>query len=165
MENEEIKLIKDELEKCKKERDDYLDGWKRAKADLINYKKDEDKARAEFGRFFLASSLLELLKIKDSFNEAIRHLEKEGLVIQESDWVKGVKKINEQLDQYLTLQGLEEIKALGEKFNPEFHESIGEICSENNEDETILKEIQKGYKLFGRVLRPSKVKINKKLNK
>lgn len=138
--------------------EEYLNGWKRAKADLINYKKEQEKIKETLGKLLMAATISELLKIKDSFDEAFKNPP------ENNEWASGIKNIKEQLDTFLKTQSLEEIKALGEKFNPEYHESVGEIAS-TEENDIIMEEVQKGYKLFDRVLRPTKVKINKKINK
>lgn len=162
---EEVKIKEGlirQLAECQKEKEEYLAGWKRAKADLINYKTEQEKFKRELGSFLISATLLEILKIKDSFEEALKNPPAGGPEnLKNDEWMKGIKKIKDQFDQFLKNSGLEEIKSLGEKFNPEFHESIGEI--ESAKEEIILEEIQKGYKLLGRVLRPTKVKIGKKI--
>ena len=145
-----LKKIKEELKICKKEKEEYLAGWQRAKADFINYKKDEEKQREEFAKFAAKNLLYDCLSALDSIDMALKH-----------GGGDGIKEIKNQFLEILHRQGVTEINAeKGTKFNPEEHESIAEENLEDeNLDSLIIDELQKGYKLFNRVLRPSKVKV------
>lgn len=145
-----LKKIKEELKICQKEKEEYLLGWQRAKADFINYKKDEEKQREEFAKFAMKSILYDMLHVLDSIDIALQHGESQG-----------IKEIKNQFLEILKRNGMEEIFAeKGLKFNPAEHESIMEEEMETeNLDGVIIDELQKGYKLFNRVLRPSKVKV------
>lgn len=144
-----------ELEKCKRERDEYLAGWQRAKADFSNYQKDEARRSEEFAKFALASFMLELLSILDSFDVALNQTQNEAERM-------GLKLIKSQFMSALAKYGLEPISTQkGEKFDPELHEAIAHEPSDQPED-TILEELQKGYTLHNRVLRSSKVKVASK---
>lgn len=144
-----IKKLKEQLKKCKKEKEDYLHGWQRAKADFVNARKDEEKRRAEFVRLSNQFLLTDILPVFDSFELALRN---------SND--KGVYMIKNQMKDILKGYGLEEIKAEGKKFSPEFHESVEEVESKEKSGE-VVEEIQKGYTLHGKVLRPARVKISK----
>lgn len=141
-----------ELETTKKERDEYLAGWQRAKADFSNYQKDEARRNEEFAKWALAALVHELLDILDSFDVALAQSANDAEKM-------GLKLIRTQFMSALTKYGLEPIPAeKGSRFNPELHEAISHEPSDQPED-TILEEIQKGYLLHKRVLRPSKVKV------
>ncbi len=144
-----VKKIKNELKVCQKERAEYLAGWQRAKADYINFKREQEQKIADYYKFANEGLILELLPVLDSFEAALKHKNDEG-----------IKQLYNQLKNILKNDGLEEIKAVGEKFNPELHEVIETIESDKGE-RIIIEEIQKGYKLHGKVIRPSRVKINK----
>lgn len=142
--------INKELEKCKNEREEYLNGWKRAKADLINYQKEEAKRFEEMVKFANAGMIRELIAVLDSFDLAANSLES-----------KGVLMIRAQLEDIMRKHGLEMAGAgVGEQFNPSLHESIGETESQHPAG-TIAEEITKGYLLNGRVIRPARVKLSK----
>ncbi len=144
-----------ELERCMKECEEYLNGWKRAKADLLNYQKDEAKRFEEFAKFAAADLMQEFITVLDSFDLAVAALEKEGKV------EKGVYMIRAQMEDVLRKRGLERMAvAPGEPFNPSFHESLGEVESEYPPG-TVAEEIERGYFLSGRVVRPARVKIAK----
>lgn len=157
-----LKKVKEELKKCQEEKEEYLAGWQRAKADFINAKKDEEKNRAEFAKFTNQIIISDILLVLDSFDLALKDCETRDNVAQKSNQlIKGIYLIKSQLDDILKKYGLAAIKAIGERFNPEFHEVIAEIDSEEHEDGIVVEEFQKGYTLYGKVLRPAKVKITK----
>jgi molecular chaperone GrpE len=149
-----FKKVKEELNKCETERKEYLEGWQRAKADLINYKKDEMKRFEEMTRFASEELIKDILPALDSFNLALSH-------IKSPEAEKGVLLIRSQLEDILKRRGLGIIEAKrGEKFNPAIHESVAEVESEEEEG-VIVEEVQKGYSLAGKILRPARVKLSK----
>jgi molecular chaperone GrpE len=75
--------------------------------------------------------------------------------------IKGVLQIKKQILDFFKKYGVEEVKSVGEKFDPAFHEVVEEVDTDRFETGTIVEEIQKGYKINGRVLRPAKVKVAK----
>lgn len=134
---------------------EYLDGWKRAKAELLNYKKDEAKRFESIIKFSNESLVKELLTVLDSFDLAVNSLE------EDSKAQKGFYLIKSQLEDILKRNGVEKIKVeIGEVFNPEFHEAIASVNSDKPAD-TIIEEIESGYILNGKVIRPVRVKISK----
>ncbi|MDO8555306.1 MAG: nucleotide exchange factor GrpE [bacterium] len=159
---QKIKKVKEELKKCQKEKDEYLAGWQRAKADFINTKKDEEKNRAEFAKFSNQIIISDILLVLDSFDLALKDCEMKNHNDEKSvKLAKGFYLIKSQLDDILKKHGLAVIKALGDKFNPEFHEAIAEADLKECETGIIVEEFQRGYTLYGKVLRPAKVKITK----
>lgn len=153
--NDEGNKQEEKLNQCQNEREEYLNGWKRAKADFINYQKDEVKRMADIIKFSNENLIKELLPVLDSFDLAL-------VAINDEKFEKGVEIIYSQMVNTLRKQGLEPIKSLGIKFDPAMHEAIEESESDQ-EDETIIEEFVKGWKLNGKVIRPSKVKISKKI--
>ena len=152
------KDINQELEECKRQSEENLAGWQRAKADFVNYKKDQEKYLKEFRKYASEDLIMKLLPTIDSFELATKHLPED---LKNSDWAKGIICIKSQFDNFLKDVGVEEIKSVGEKFNPSLFESVGEEESDQ-EDGTIIAEIQKGYRMFGKVIRVGKVKVAKR---
>ncbi len=152
---EESEELKNKLAACEKEKEEYLNGWKRAKADFINYQKDEIKRMAEIIKLSNESLIKELLTVLDSFEISLAIMDN-----ADENLKKGVEMIYFQLEKTLNKFGLEPIKALGMKFDENFHETVEEIESEK-ESGTILEELIRGWKLNGKVIRPTKVKISK----
>ncbi len=136
---------------------DYLAGWQRAKADYINLKKQVGEEQKLFVEFANTETLLNILPIADNFERALMHLPKD---LENNPWVEGVRKIYQELQKLLQNLGCEEIKAKGEKFNPEIHEAVAQV--ENVKEKNVVMEVlEKGYKLHGKLLRPAKVKVAK----
>ena len=155
---EEIERKLKESEKLKKE---YLAGWQRARADLLNYKKEELKRAGELVRYANANLILKILLILDNFEAAEKEMNK-GTETKKEDLIKGFLQIKKQLEDFLKEFGVERIESKGKKFDPNFHEAVGEIeGKEEKEPGIIIEEVQRGYKINGQVLRPAKVKIIK----
>lgn len=146
----------DELEEVKKQAEEYLNGWKREKADFINFQKEVMKQKEDWIKFSNRDLLLKLLSIMDGFDEAIKYAPKE-----KDEFSKGVEQIKKQFDEFLKNSGVEKINTDGEKFNPEIHEPISAEEDEGIEPDVILREVQSGYKLNDKILRPPKVVVSK----
>lgn len=152
-----------ELEQLKKEREEYLNGWKRAKADLINYQKDEAKRFEEVIKYSNAAMAKDLIAVLDSFDLALTALEKEGKADGSagSPQGKGIYMIKSQLEEAAKRHGLEKApSSTGQMFDPNRHETVSEVESDQPQG-TIIEEVDKGYLLSGRVVRPARVKIAK----
>lgn len=149
-----LKRKKEDLKKCLEEKKEYLDGWQRTKADHINYKKEEGKRFEDMARFVTSGLIQDILPVLDSFDLAIGHDLPSGVE-------KGVLLIRSQFMDILKKRGLEVMNTDGQKFNPAYHEGLGEVESDQEEG-MIVVEIQKGYLLRGQVLRPARVKISVK---
>lgn len=153
-EKENLKFT--DIEKWKKHAEENLDGWKRAKADYINLKKETDKKLQETIQYANAAILLDMLPVNDHFKLAMQHIPKEE---REKDWVKGIEHIHKEFLELLNRMGIEEIKTEGEIFDPELHEAIGREKKDGAKPGTILKEAAPGYKLFNKVLQHAKVHV------
>ncbi len=154
----EIENLKKKLEETEKLKQEYLAGWQRARADLINYKKEELERVGGLIEAAKESLLYEFLPILDNFDAAEKAIPQN---LKEDQNLKGILQIKRQILEFLKRYGIEEIKSVGEKFNPVFHEVVGEVDTDEFETGTIVEEIQKGYKIGNRVLRPAKVKVAK----
>lgn len=158
---EEVDEVRDEkkkLEKCEAEKGEYLAGWQRAKADFINYKKDEIKRLEEFAKYSNEELIRELIGIVDNFDLGLVALEKSGPV------EKGIYMIRNQIDDILKKRGLEKISIKpGEEFNPGLAEAMSEVESKYPPG-TIAEEIEPGYKIYEKLIRPARVKLSKGQN-
>lgn len=144
-----------DFDKIKKERDEYLDGWQRARAELINYKKDEAKRFETLRNFANEMIIRDLITILDSFDLAIAALEKDGKA------EKGIYLIKSQIEDVLKNYGLEKlIVSVGQVFDPALHEAVATIESDKPSN-TIIEEVERGYTLGGKLIRPARVKIVK----
>lgn len=140
--------------------DEYLNGWKRAKADYENLKKETEQRIIDLKEFATAGLILDILPVYSHFKLACQHIPGEE---QKKDWVKGILHIKREFEELLKKFEITEIKTVGEKFNPEFHEAVSHQESEKEED-IIFKEVKSGYLLNGKVIQPAKVIVSKNLN-
>lgn len=154
--------LKEKLEKCQRERNEYLAGWQRARADFLNYKKEETERMGEILKYANKELILKTLPILDNFEKAEKEVR--NMKLDETKYkeiINGFLQIKTQFQDFLKNQGVEEIKSLGKKFDPNFQETVEEVKIENKEPGIVIEEVQKGYKLHGKLLRPARVKIAK----
>jgi len=152
------KQLKKKLEECQKVKDEYLAGWQRERADFLNYKKGELERIGEILKYAATGLIFKFLPILDNLELAEKKLPK-GLKDDEN--VKGLLQIKAQFKDILKNQGIEEIESLGKKFDPSFHEVVEEVEIKDKESGVVIEEVQKGYQIHGKVLRPAKVKVSK----
>ena len=158
----EFKEQQKELESIDKEADQYLDYLKRLKAEFDNYKKRNLKEQGRKITLFSEDLIKQFLPIVDDLERALEMVRgKEDI----TNFVQGVEIIFNQLKNTLEKQGLEQIRAKGEPFDPYLHEAIMKVELDEYPDNIIVEEMRKGYKLKDRVLRPSMVKVNKRSDK
>lgn len=144
-----IQKLKEELKVCRAEKEEYLAGWQRSRADFINARKEEEERRSEFARLREEKLLLDLLDIADSF-DAAQKFDHEGLEYIHKQFIGILKRYEVSVID----------TSVGKKFDPLYHEAIGQVETERaDEDDTITEELQRGYSINGRVLRPAKVKV------
>ena len=153
-----ITEIEKQLEECKKQKEEYLNGWKRERADFINYKKEEIERITELIKYANEGLILKILPILDNCLAAEKNIPDD---LKKDEHVKGLLQIHQQMRGFLKSQGLEEIKTMGEKFDPNFMEAVEEIENKDKIAGVIIEEIQKGYTLHGQIIRPAKVKVTK----
>ncbi|MDP2967008.1 MAG: nucleotide exchange factor GrpE [bacterium] len=153
-----IEELKKKLEECQKLKEEYLAGWQRARADFLNYKKEEIERIEEILKYGGEEFILKILPILDNFDLAEKKLPED---LKNNDSIKGLLQIKTQILDFLRIQGVEEIKTIGEKFDPNFHEAVEQVELKDKDSGIIVEEVQKGYKINGRLLRPAKVKVVK----
>ena len=153
-----IKLLRQKLREITQEKQEYLDGWQRLKADFVNFKKREEEGKEEFIKFARENLIADLLPVLESFQMAFAN--KEAWANVDPAWRTGVEYIHTQLSQVLEGHGLTIEDPIGKDFDPREHESIGII---NTTDHALHHEIgevvQRGYRLSGKLIRSAKVKI------
>ena len=147
--------LEEKLAECEKQRDEYLAGWQRARADFLNYKKDEIRRFEELARFSSEELLKQLIGVLDSFDLGLAALEKAGKA------EKGIYMIRSQLQDILKQRGLERIPIkISEQFDPMIAEAIAEAESDQPAG-TVIEEIEPGYRLYDKIVRPARVRISK----
>lgn len=153
-----LKKLREDLKVCKKEKEEYLTGWQKERADFANYKKQEDDRKAMFSEAMRERILTRFLTVMDSFNMAFANKEAWGKV--DENWRKGVEYIYGQMNTVFEEYGVKPIGTVGETFDPNIHQSIELVPTDKKElDHTVSLVIQKGYKLGERVIRPARVNV------
>ena len=147
--------IEERLAKAEEDSKRYLDNWRRAEADLQNFRRRSEQERADSSRFAGTSLILNLLPIVDDFERAFGSLDEH---IAGMTWFDGVHLIYRKLIALLESAGVKPIKTEGETFDPAFHEAVAHVEGEENK---VISEVQRGYLLHDRVLRPAMVVVGK----
>lgn len=155
---ETIKNLREKLKRCEAEKQEYLTGWQRAKADMINARKRDEEDRKNFVAFANENLISELIPVLESFDMAIHN--KEVWEKVDKNWRTGVEGIFIQLKRALADNGLKEIDPANERYDHALHEAISsEPVSDEKLDHVIIQVIQKGYSLNGKELKAPKVKV------
>jgi molecular chaperone GrpE len=152
--------LKMKLEEKEREAKDNYDRYLRAVADLDNYKKRAARERADILKYGKEDVIKDLLPFLDSLDRALEH----AVGTDVKAFKDGIVMIQEQLLCCLKKHGVEKIESAGADFDPNFHEALMQMDSKEHEDNKVVSEMQKGYLLNGRLLRPSRVCVCKKIN-
>ncbi|MFA6432397.1 MAG: nucleotide exchange factor GrpE [Candidatus Paceibacterota bacterium] len=155
---EAVKKLREKLKQAETEKMEYLTGWQRAKADLINARKRDDADRAEFTKFANERLIEGLIPVLESFDLAMGN--KEAWEKVDKNWRQGVEYIASQLKKALNDAGLEEIDPTGQAFDPNRDEAAEYVpVVDEKQHHQIISVTQKGYSLNGKALRPPKVRV------
>lgn len=153
-----VAKLRERLKICMRERQEYLDGWQRSKADFVNQKKEQDKERSQFIAFAKEDIIHQILPVLDSFEMAFSNKEMWNTV--EKNWRLGVEHIYAQLLGVLEDNEVIQMNPEGEPFNPKQHSSIEVVLTDKKiEQDSIAEVVQRGYLLRGKVIRPARVKV------
>jgi molecular chaperone GrpE len=144
-----------ELQKLKAERDSLLDRLARAQAEFENARRRASKEQQDFRDYAAADSIKPLLPVLDSFERALQ------VKSEPADFRSGVELIYKQLQDALAKIGVRAIPAKGEQFDPHVHEAIEMVETSDAADHEVIEELQRGYKIKDRLLRPAMVKVAK----
>jgi molecular chaperone GrpE len=152
----QIDQLRAELEAAQQEAAENKAAWQRSAADFSNYKRRTEQEREALVGLANEVLLAKLLAIVDDFDRAIANKPAE---LADSGWVGGIVAIDRKLDQLLESEGLTPIEALGKQFDPHEHEAIAQEDRPGVPDGTVIAELQKGYRIRDRVLRPAMVAV------
>jgi len=155
-----INVKKEEYESLKEKERELQDKILRLGAEFENYKKRVQKERQDWIKYAGETFILELLSIVDNFERAFQAADKTqdfGVLH------KGVEMILIEIERFLKEKGVKKIEAVDKQFDPHRHEAIEHIECQEREENTIVEELQSGYELNGKVVRPAKVKVSKRL--
>ena len=148
---EDIETLKQAVAEAKAAAESNLANWQRAQADFINYKRRSEQEKEEISKFANATLMLSLLPILDDLDRAFASV---PIKLAKLTWVDGIRLIERKLWASLEAQGLSQIKAQGEPFDPKLHEAA---MHSKGKEGIVIEELQKGYKLYDRIIRPAMV--------
>lgn len=152
----ELDQLRSALEAAQQEAAENKAAWQRSAADFSNYKRRTEQEREAIVGLANEVLLAKLLAIVDDFDRAIANMPPE---LRDVSWVGGISAIDRKLDQLLESEGLTPIEALGKQFDPHEHEAIAQEDRPGVPEGTVIAELQKGYRLRDRVLRPAMVAV------
>lgn len=136
---------------------EYLDGWRRARAEFDNYRKRVTREQAELVERARAAAVQNLLIVADNFRTMTKHMPPD---LAQNQWAQGVAHIARQLEQLLLQQGVSIISQTNVPFDPAIHEAIEKIQAQEIKSGFVLEIIQPGYKLGEHILKPARVKVS-----
>ncbi len=155
--------LKKQLEEAKAKCEEYLNGWKRERADFLNYKKDEMERIGQLVKYSNEELILKIIPILDNIYLAEIHVPDE---LKDNDWIKGFNAIKNQLCEFLKREGIEAIETVGKPFDATVMEAVAasqneaSLAPEGRED-VVTEETQRGYTMNGKLIRVAKVKLSK----
>jgi len=144
----------EELERLRQERDALLDRLARLQAEFDNFRKRNVREQQEFRDYALAEAIKLLLPVVDSFDRALSTPERSS-----EEFHQGIELINRQLHDALAKLGVQPIEASGAAFDPNLHQAVQMVETDEAEDHQVLDELQRGYTLKNRLLRPAMVRV------
>jgi molecular chaperone GrpE len=154
-EPETLEAAKALLQQEKEEAQRFLANWQRAEADFVNYKRRVEQERGEAMRIANAALIINILPVLDDLERALTSLD---IRLVGLTWFDGIRLIYRKLQFVLESAGVSQIEAEGQPFDPRFHEAV--MYGEGEEGK-VVAEVQRGYKLNDRVLRPAMVVVGK----
>ena len=152
---ERIQGLERELAESKAKAEEHLYNWQRSAADFSNYRRRTDEERATISQFSNAMLISKLLAVLDDFDRALENVPADA----HDPWIEGVKLVERKLRSVLESEGVTPIEALGKPFDPNVHEAVAHEETTEYPDNTVIGEVQRGYRLHDRVLRPSLVRV------
>ncbi|MBP1947588.1 nucleotide exchange factor GrpE [Virgibacillus litoralis] len=152
-----MESLKAEVDQLKQEKDELQERMLRTKAEFDNFKKRSQKEKEAERKYKAEDFVNELLPAIDNFDRALQ--------VEVNDagegFVDGISMVYRQLKDALKAQGVEEIECVGKTFDPNIHHAVMQVEEEEMESNTVVEELQKGYMLKDKVIRPAMVKVNK----
>jgi molecular chaperone GrpE len=149
-------VSRQEYERSVQEREALLDRLARAQAEFDNYRKRSAKEQSDFREYAVADTIKNFLPVLDNFDLALRAQKAEA---GDTALRSGIELIRKQMEDVLTRLGVQTIPALGQTFDPRVHEAIEMVETTEHPDHQVIEELQHGYKLKDRLLRPAMVRV------
>ncbi len=154
IQEQDTSQINPELEALKKQSNDYLKGWQTERANLLNYQRDETSRLTYALSLSERNMLLEIIIILDNFDLILKNSD------VNSEYFKGIKMIYDQFVSFLNRHQCFSFESLNQVFDPNLHEAVEMVKDDTKENNIVVEEVKKGYKLNDQIIRPSLVKVN-----
>lgn len=145
-----------QLTKVEQQAAEYLDGWKRAKADYLNLRRQSEKEKLEMVQFAQAAAVLQFLPIYTHMKLSLKHIPEDQ---ENQEWVKGVRHIQKQFEDVLKGMGLEPIPTIGQLFDPNKHFAVHKVKHEGAAPGIILEELKPGWMMDDKIIEPAQVTV------
>lgn len=146
-----------ELQRLQQQVADHLDGWKRAKADYLNLKKQSEKEKQELAQFAQAAAVLSFLPVYDNLKRAWDHVPQDQ---RDQDWVKGFQLIAKQFEDILKQAGLSAIDPQpGDPFDPAQHHAVSNVKADGTTSGAVVATVKMGWRAADKVLEPAQVTV------
>jgi molecular chaperone GrpE len=152
---ERIEALERELAETRAKSEEHLYNWQRSAADFSNFKRRTDEERALAGSFSTALLIGKLLSVLDDFDRALENVPADA----HDAWIEGVQLVERKLRSVLESEGVTPIEAVGQPFDPNVHEAVAHEETAEHADNEVIGEVQRGYRLHDRVIRPSLVRV------
>ncbi|HET6380886.1 MAG TPA: nucleotide exchange factor GrpE [candidate division Zixibacteria bacterium] len=150
-----VEQLQKDLDEAHRRAQDNLQSWQRSAADFANYKRRMEEERDTVVRFANAALIGKLLGVLDDFDRALENVPPEA----HDAWIEGVKLVERKLRGVLEAEGVKPIEAVGQPFDPNLHEAVVHEETADHPDNQVIGELQKGYLLHDRLLRPALVRV------
>jgi molecular chaperone GrpE len=152
---ERVEALERELDETRAKSEEHLFNWQRSAADFSNFKRRTDEERATIGQFSNAVLIGKLLSVLDDFDRALESVPADA----HDPWFEGVTLVERKLRSVLEGEGVTAIEAVGQPFDPNLHEAVVHEPTTDYPDNHVIGELQRGYRLHDRVIRPSLVRV------
>jgi molecular chaperone GrpE len=152
---QDIETLQQALAEEKEKAEKHLANWQRCQADFVNYKQRAEQEKGGIIEFANSTLICNLLPIMDDLERALNSVPAD---LEESNWTEGIRLIYNKFKTTLEAQGLTEIEARGEPFDPRLHEAV---MQQDGKEGMVIEELQKGYKFKEKVIRPSLVTVGR----
>ncbi|HUF07327.1 MAG TPA: nucleotide exchange factor GrpE [Candidatus Binatia bacterium] len=152
---ERIESLERELVEARASGEEHLYNWQRSAADFANYRRRTEEERATVGQFSNAVLINKLLAVLDDFDRALESVPDDA----RDPWIEGVRLVERKLRNVLETEGVTAIEAVGQPFDPNLHEAVVHEPTADHPDNEVIGELQRGYRLHDRVIRPSLVRV------
>lgn len=153
-----LKKLREKIKKLEREKEEYLTGWQKERAESVNIRKRAEEEKKLFAQYANEGLLSDIIPTLDNFDMAMKN--KEVWATLPTVWTQGIEYIYSQLLSTLETYGVKKINKVGDVFDPKLHEALETVPTENEaDDHKVIEVIQPGYILGEKPIRPAKVKI------